>query len=65
MHDLFKNKLPKLCYYNFAIIDKIHDYATRKPSTSTYFLPRVSISAVQNRIEFRGTKLWKEISENL
>ena len=64
MHKLFKNKLPKLCNYNFKTIDKIHDYATRKPSRSNYFLPRVSKSAGQNKIEFRGAKLWKEISKN-
>ena len=58
-------KLPKLCNYNFTTIDKIHDYATRKPSRCNYFLPRVSKSAGQNKIEFRGAKLWKEISENL
>ena len=58
MHKLFKNKLPKLCNYNFTIIDKIHDYATRKPrkpSRSNYYLPRVSKSAGRNKIEFRGT----------
>ena len=61
LHKLFKNKLPNLCNYNFTTIDKIHDYATRKPSRSYHFLPRVSKSAGQNKIEFRGAKLWKEI----
>ena len=65
MHKLFKNKLPKLCNYNFTTIDKIHDYATRKPSRSNCFLPRVSKSAGQNKIEFKGAKLWKKVSENL
>ena len=64
MHKLFKNKLPKSCNYNFTTIDKIHDYATRKPSRSNHFLLRVSKSAGQNEIEFRGAKLWKEISKN-
>ena len=41
MHKLFKNKLPKLCNYNFTTINKIHDYASRKPIRSNYFLPRV------------------------
>ena len=58
MHKLFKSKLPKLFNYNFTTINKIHDYATRKPSSSTYFLPRVSKSAGQNKIEFRAAKLW-------
>ena len=65
IYKLFKNKLPKLCNYNFTTIYKIHDYATRKPSRSNHFLPRVSKSAGQNKIDFRGVKLWKEISENL
>ena len=65
MRKLFKNKLPKLCNHNITTIDKIHDYATRKPSRSNYFLPRVSKSAEQNKIEFRSAKLWKEISGNL
>ena len=64
MHKIFKNKLLKLCNYNFTTINKIHDYATRKPSRSNYFLPRVSKSAGQNKIEFRSAKLWKEISKN-
>ena len=65
MHKLFKNKRPELCNYNFTTVNKIHEYATRKPSRSNYFLPRVSKSAGQNKIDFRGAKLWKEISENL
>ena len=64
LHKVFKKKLPKLCNYNFTTIDKIRDYATRKPRKSNYFLPRVSKSAGQNKPEFRGAKLWKEISEN-
>ena len=59
MHKVFKNKLPKLCNYNFTTIDKILDHATRKPRRSNYRLPRVSKSAGQNKIEFRGAKLWK------
>ena len=54
VHKVFENKLPKLCNYKFTTIDKIHDYATRKPSRSNYFLRRVSKSAGQNKIEFRG-----------
>ena len=65
MHKLFKHKLPKLCNYDFTTIDKICDYATRKLSRFNCFLPRVSKSAGQNKIEFRSAKLWKEISENL
>ena len=63
-HNLFKNKLQKLCNYNFTTNDKFHDYPTRKPSRSNYFLPRVSKFAEQNKIKFRGAKLWKEINKN-
>ena len=61
MHKLFKNKLPKLCNYNFTTINKNHDYATRKPSKSNYFLPRVSKSAGQNKIEFRRANYGKKL----
>ena len=62
---LFNNKLPRSCYYDFSTIEKIHDYETRRPSRSNYFLLRVSKSAGQKKVEFRGAKLWNEISENL
>ena len=65
MHHLFKNKQPKLCNHNFTTINNIHDYATRKPSRSNYFLAGVSKSAGKNKIESRGAKLWKKITENL
>ena len=65
MHKLFLYKLSKLCNYNLATINKIHDYATRKPSRSNYFLPRDSNSAGQNKMEFRGAKPWKDLGENL
>ena len=65
MHKLFKNKLPNSCNYDFSTIERTHDYETRRPSRSNYFLPRVSESTGQNKVEFRGVKLWNEISENL
>ena len=44
MHKLFKNKLPKLCNYNFTKINKIHDYATRKSSRSnTFYLESLNL----------------------
>ena len=46
-------------------MDKIHDYATKKPSVSKHFLPRVSKLTEQNKIKFSGAKMWKKISENL
>ena len=66
VHKLFKKKLPtNLCNYDFSTIERIHDYETRRPSRSNYFLPRVSESTGQKKVEFRGVKLWNEISENL
>ena len=65
MRKLFKNKLPYSCNYDFSTIERIHDYETRRPSRSNYFLPRVSKSAGQKKVEFRGVKLRNEISENL
>ena len=65
MHKLFKNKLPNSCNYDFSTIERTHNYKTRRPSRSDYFLPRVSESTGQKKIEFRGVKLCNEISENL
>ena len=65
MHKLFKNKLPNSCNYDFSTNERIHDYETRRPSRSNYFLPRVSESTGQKKVEFRGVKLRNEISENL
>ena len=65
MHKLFNNKLPNSCDYDFSTIENIRDFETRRPSRSNYFLPRVSKSAGQKKVEFRGVKLWNEISENL
>ena len=65
MHKLFNNKLPNSCNYDFSTIERIHDYETRRPSRYYYFLPRVSESTRQKKVEFRGVKLWNEISENL
>ena len=65
MHKLFKNKLPNSCNYDFSTIERIYDYETRRRSRSNYFLPRVSKSTGQKKVEFRGVKLCNEISENL
>ena len=64
MHKLFKNKLPNSCNYDFSTIERIHD-ETRRPSRSNNFFPRVSESIGQKKVEFRGVKLWNEISGNL
>ena len=57
MHKFFKNKLPNSCNYDFSTIERTHDYETRRPSRSNYFLPRVSESTGQKKVELRGVKL--------
>ena len=64
MRKLFESKLLNSCNYDFSKIEKIRDYESRRASRSNYFLPRVSKSAGQKKIEFRSVKLWNEISEN-
>ena len=64
MHELFYNKLPKLWLQSFTKIEQIHDYGTRWPNKSNYFLPHVFKTAGQ-QIEYRGVKLWNNISEEL
>ena len=46
-------------------MERTHDYETRRLSRSNNFLPWVSESTGQKKVEFRGVKLWNEISENL
>ena len=50
MHKFFKNKLPNSCNYDFSTIERTHDYETRRPSRSNYFLPRVSESTGKRRL---------------
>ena len=62
MHKLFNYKLwPQ----NFTKIEQIHAYETRRPNKSNYFLPRASKTAGQHKFEYRGVKLWNNISEEL
>ena len=65
MHKLFNNKLPKLWQQNFTKIEQIHAYETRRPNKSNYFFPRVSKTARQHKFEYRGVKLWNNMSEEL
>ena len=65
MHKLFNNKLPKLWQQNFTKIEQIHACEIRWPNKSNYFLPRVFKTAVQHKFEYRGVKLWNNISEEL
>ena len=55
----------KLWQQNFTKIEQIHAYETRRPNKSNYFLPRASKTAGQHKFEYRGVKLWNNISEEL
>ena len=63
MHKLFKNKLPNSCNYDFSTIERIHDYETRRPSRSNYFLPRVSESTGQKKVEVRGVNCGTKLAK--
>ena len=65
MLELFNNKFAKLWQQNFTKIEEIHDYETRRPNKSNYFLPCVFKIEGQHKFEYRGVKLWNNISEEL
>ena len=46
-------------------LKKIHAYVTRGSNKSNYFLSRVSKTVGQNKLKYRGVKLWNQISEKL
>ena len=54
---LFQNRLAK--------IEKIHAYVTRGAYKSNYFLSRVNKTVGQNKLDYRGVKLWNQISKKL
>ena len=49
------------------ISQRLKEFMIMKPGDQAdlIILPRVSESTGQNKVEFRGVKLWNEISENL
>ena len=49
----------------FAKIEKNHTYVTRGVNKSNYFLSRVNKTVGQNKLVYRGVKLWNQISEKL
>ena len=65
MHKLYSNNLPIVFQNRFAKIEKIHTYVTRGANKSNYFLSRVNKTVGQNKLEYRGIKLWNQISEKL
>ena len=46
-------------------MEKLYSYKTRKPVNLNYSLPREAKSVRQNQLQFRGVKLWNDISEKL
>ena len=65
MHKLYNNNLPIVFQNRFAKIEKIHTYVTRGANKSNYFLSRVNKTVGQNKLEYRGVKLWNQINEKL
>ena len=65
MHKLYYNNLPIVSQNRFAKIEKIHTYITKGSNKSNYFLSKVNKTVSQNKLEYRGVKLWNQISEKL
>ena len=65
MHKICNNKLPLLFQQRFNKIELVHYHQTRKLTNLNYFLPCVSKTAGQKKLEFRGAKLWNEIDEDI
>ena len=65
MHKLYNNNLPIVFQNRIAKIERIHTYVIRRSNKSNYFLSRVNKTVGQNKLEYRGVKLWNQISEKL
>ena len=65
MHKLYNMNLPIVFQNRFTKIEKIHTFVTRGSNKSNYFLSRVNKTVGQNKIEYRGVKLWNQISKKL
>ena len=65
MQKLYNNDLPIVFQNRFATVEKIHTYVTREANKSNYFLSRVNKTVDQNKLEYRGVKLRKQIGEKL
>ena len=57
--------MPLSFQQQFNKIEVVHSHQTRKLTTFNYFLPPASKTAGQEKKEFRGTKLWNEIDEDI
>ena len=64
-HKICNNKLPLSFQQRFNKIELVRSHQTRKLTKLNYLLPRVSKTAGQKKLEFRGAKLWNEIDENI
>ena len=65
MHKLYNINLPIAFQNRFTKLEKIHTYVIRGSNKSNYFLYRVNKTVGQNKLEYRGVKLWNQISEKL
>ena len=65
MHKFYNNNLPIVFQNRFTKNEKIHTYVTKEANKSIYFLSRVNKTVGQNKLEYRGEKLWNLISEIL
>ena len=65
MHKLFHNKLPNVFKTKFIKLINIHSHEIRKSNQSNYFLSRVSKTACQHKLNYRGVKLRNEIKDEL
>ena len=66
LHKLCDNNLPTVDYFkiNSQKLKKIYT-CIPKDKQVNYFLSKVNKTAVQNKLEYRGVKLWNQISEKL
>ena len=65
MHKLYNNNFPIVFQNGFTNIERNHTYVTRGANKSNYFLSGVNKTAGKNKLEYRGVKLWNQISEKL
>ena len=65
MHKLLHNKLSNVLKTKFIKVVNSQNHETRRPNQLNYFLPCVNKSAFQNKLDYRGVKLWNKIKDEL
>ena len=65
MFQLCEGNVPKIFHDSFMKINQIHQHNTRSTEKAIYFLPGMNKSFSQKTLSFRGTKLWKEIDNDI